>query len=119
MNEEIISWIPENDLGLEEKSLLPGLVPAYFSIYDRIGVFDGYIPALLRPAFYLFLAVMAVVSSSVRLRNKRLITAILPLVLQTGILALVNFAPAFRYQYGICLAGMFAMGLLFIPRQDG
>lgn len=118
LNGEIISWIPDNDLGLEERSLLPGLVPVYFSIFDGIGVFDGYIPALLRPAFYLFLAVVALVGSSVRLRNKQLLTAVLPLVLQTGILALVNFAPAFRYQYGICLAGLFAMGLLFIPQQD-
>ncbi|REG08721.1 hypothetical protein DFR64_2096 [Pelolinea submarina] len=113
---KITGWIPQNSFGLVENSLLPQFIPAYYAVLERIGVFSGILTPLLRPAFYLFFALIVLMSASIRLKNKKILIAGLPIVLQTGILALINFAPAFRYQYGICLVGLFCIGLLFLPQ---
>lgn len=114
---EIYSWIPENDLGLAENSLLPQFIPFYYSILSKMGTFSGVLAPLFRPAFYLVAALVILIGACVRLKNKKILTAGIPIMLQTGLLALVNFAPAFRYQYGICLAGLFCIGLLFVPNK--
>ncbi|NPV41402.1 MAG: hypothetical protein HPY72_08695 [Anaerolineae bacterium] len=118
----IKSWIPDNEFGLEENSLLPQGIPFYFTFLNKIGAFSGTSTALLRPAFYVYLTVIVLIAAAIRLNNKKLLLAALPVLLQTGILALINFAPAFRYQYGVCLIGLFCIGLLFLPvenRKDG
>jgi hypothetical protein len=114
----ITSWIPDNEFGLAENSILPQLLPAYYTLLDRIGVFSGVSGPLLRPAFYVYLTIIILISTSIRLKNVKILTAAAPVLLQTGILALINFAPAFRYQYGICLVGLFSIGLLFLPNQN-
>jgi hypothetical protein len=40
------------------------------------------------------------------------------LVCQAGILLLISFAPAYRYHYGTVLAGLFLLGLIFIPANQ-
>ena len=114
---KIVGWIPPNDFGLVESSLLPQFIPGYYAFLERIDVFSGVLTPLLRPAFYFFFALIVLVSASIRLQNKKILIAGVPIVLQTGILALINFAPAFRYQYGICLVGLFCVGLLFLPEE--
>lgn len=114
----ILGWIPENDFGLTEKSLLPEFVSFYYTILKKIGVFSGMPIAWLRPAFYMYAALLILIAVSVKFNNKRLLTAGLPVILQTGILILVNFAPAYRYQYGMCLIGLFSLGLLFLPGKE-
>jgi hypothetical protein len=42
----------------------------------------------------------------------------LPILIQSGVLFLIIYAPAFRYQYGIYLSGIFLVGLLFLPRNN-
>lgn len=115
---EIQSWIADNDFGLAENSLLPQIIPFYYTILDKVGVFSGVSTPLLRPAFYLFAALLILIGTGVRLRNMKVLVAALPVILQTGILALVNFAPAFRYQYAVCLIGLFCLGLLFLPDRE-
>ncbi len=114
----IKSWIPDNEFGLKENSLLPQWTPFYFTLLDKKGTFSGTSTALLRPAFYVYIAVIVLIAAAIRFNNKKLLLASLPVLLQTGILALINFAPAFRYQYGVCLIGLFCIGLLFIPAEN-
>lgn len=114
----IKSWIPDNEFGLEEKSFLPQGIPYYYNLLDKIGAFSGISTALLRPAFYVYITMIVLIAAAIRLNNKKLLLAALPVLLQTGILALINFAPAFRYQYGVCLIGLFCIGLLFLPVES-
>lgn len=114
----ITGWIPDNEFGLRENSILPQLLPVYYALLEKIGAFSGSSTPLLRPAFYVYLTIIALAAAALRLKSQKILIAAVPVLLQTGILALINFAPAFRYQYGICLIGLFCLGLIFLPVQE-
>lgn len=114
---KIEGWIPRNDMGLSEASVLPGVIPFFAMVLERIQVFSGSLTPLFRPAFYFYFSILAVVVACLRLRNIKALILLIPIILQTGSLALVNFAPAFRYQYGICLIGLFCLGVLWLQNK--
>ena len=111
------SWILTNEYGLKEHSLLPGLVTPLVSILSNLGFFSGQTGALLKPALYFYLAVVLIIAVCLRRRDGKLAVLLLPLLLQTGILAVIIFAPSFRYQYGVCLIGLFSLALPFLPKK--
>ena len=112
------SWILPNEYGLAEGSLLPGLVTPLASVLDKLGFFSGQTGALLKPALYFYLAVVLIIAACLRRRDSQLTVLLLPALLQTGILAVIIFAPSFRYQYGICLIGLFSLALPFLPKKE-
>ncbi len=109
-----VRWIGENDLGFKEDSRLPVLVRplsgwALFSTSARAA------PWLWGPAFYLYLFLFCLEVYALRLRSwKALLIGLAP-ALQSLILAAVNIAPDFRYQYGVYLIGLLGLGLLVLP----
>ena len=111
------SWILPNEYGLQAQSLLPGLVTPLVSILSNLGFFSGQTGALLKPALYFYLSLVLIIAACLRRRNGRLAALLLPLTLQTGILAVIIFAPSFRYQYGVCLMGLFCLALPFLPKE--
>lgn len=111
------SWVLSNEHGLEEGSLLPGLVTPLVSVLAKLGFFSGQTGALLKPALHFYLALVLLIAACLRRRDGRLAVLLLPLLLQTGILAVIIFAPSFRYQYGICLMGLFSLALPFLPKE--
>jgi hypothetical protein len=108
--------IVNNDFGLKSASLLPRFADSHITYLRNFGVFANFPVIWLRPAFWLYLAAFSAAVAVVRRRDMRFLLALLPLVCQAGILLLISFAPAYRYHYGTVLAGMFILGLVFIPK---
>ena len=98
--------------------MLPGVIPFFATVLVKIQVFSGILSPLFRPAFYFYFSIIAVVVACHRLQNMKALILLIPIILQTGTLALVNFAPAFRYQYGICLIGLFCLGVLWLQNEQ-
>jgi len=113
-----VDWIGGNDYHLEDKSVFPGLVDKYVSWLRNFGFLDDELVPYLRPAFWLYLAIFAVTIFILRSGNFYMITSLLPILSQAMILLLVSYAPAYRYHYGTCLAGIFLLGLAFLPGNE-
>jgi len=113
-----VSTIGKNDIGLKSYSLLPKLVDGYIRYLRSFGFFDDMLVFWLRPAFWLYIAAFSAVVLAVRRRNAHFLLALLPVISQTAVLILVSFAPAYRYHYGTVLAGVFLLGLIFVPKSS-
>jgi hypothetical protein len=110
------SWIIDNDLGLVESSRLPALVHPLMNVYRAFGFFEeNQWTVLFRPALFTFLSLLCIALASLRLDNQRLLLLTLPVLSYVFPLFLINFSPAFRYQYPVILIGLFSLGLPFIP----
>lgn len=110
-----VDWIVKNDMGVEDQSLIPELVDSYVSFLRKFGFLSDKLQTYLLPAFWLFLAVFSVGLAVIRTNNFLLAGALIPITVQSLILLLISFAPAYRYHYGTCLAGIFLLGIAFIP----
>jgi hypothetical protein len=113
-----VDWIGPNDAGLDNQSLLPGLVDPFALYMREFGFLDDMLVFWLRPAFWLYLAAFSTAVLVLRRRDAQFLLALLPALCQTAVLILVSFAPAFRYHYGTVLASVFLLGLMFIPRPS-
>ena len=111
-NSEI--WVVENTYGLEEASLIPNLVPRISRLL--ITIQDNLTFRLFwSPALYLYTGLFCAWIYSRRSRSWKMALFMLPALVQSGILMLVNIsADQFRYQYGIYLVGLFSLGLLMV-----
>jgi len=107
--------IGENDYGLSSNSMLPGLVDGFIRYLRNFGFFDNLLVFWMRPAFWLYLAAFSAAALVARRKDFHFLLALLPVFGQAGVLLLVSFAPAFRYHYGTVLAGLFLLGLIFVP----
>lgn len=110
------SWIIDNDFGLVESSLFPSLVQPLMNTYRALGFFEeNRWIIMFRPALFSFAALLCISLASFRLEDRRLLLLSLPVLGYIIPLFLINFSPAFRYQYPIILIGLFSLGLPFIP----
>ena len=107
--------IVDNDFGLKTASLLPRFADSYITYLRNFGVFANFPVIWLRPAFWLYLAAFSAAVAVVRRRDGHFLLALLPVVCQAGVLLLISFAPAYRYHYGTVLAGLFLLGMIFLP----
>lgn len=110
-----ISWINPNNVGLDDDSKIPKLVQPYVDMLRIFGFRDDFLVLYLRPALYLYMTVFCVMVLIVRLDDLRASLIALPLLLQAGVLFLISYAPAIRYQYSNYLVGLILLGLLFLP----
>ena len=110
-------WIASNDYGLRENSLLPILTPIFMQWFDNLGLFTGKPIFLIKPAFYFYLTLIMIGAGCMHRNDQKILSLLLPSVLQTFVLSLIIFAPSFRYQYGICLIGLVSLGLPFLPAK--
>lgn len=111
------SWIEPNTYGLKEGSLLPKLIPVYMRYLASMGFFTGQSTLLLKPAFYFYLSLVLTCAAAINRRDATMLALLTPVLLQSIVLALIIFAPSFRYQYGICLIGLISLGLPFLPNK--
>jgi len=109
--------IVDNDFGLKTVSQLPRFADGYITYLRNFGVFANFPVLWLRPAFWLYLAVFSAAVAVMRRRDLHFLLALLPLVCQAGILLLISFAPAYRYHYGTVIAGIFILGMIFVPKD--
>lgn len=108
------SWIVENPYGLSENSLLPALA-------QRIGRFlitlrdNQNFRLLWSPGLFLYIGIYCAWIFARRTRSWKMALFMLPALVQSGILMAVNIsADQFRYQFGVYLIGLYALGLLMI-----
>jgi hypothetical protein len=113
-----IAAIVDNDFGLKTASMLPRFADGYITYLRIFGVFANFPVIWLRPAFWLYLAAFSAAVAVVRRRDGHFLLVLLPIVCQAGILLLISFAPAYRYHYGTVIAGVFLLGLIFIPKVN-
>jgi hypothetical protein len=112
-----ISWITPNNYGIKEASKFPNMIDPYMNYLGKFGFFSDQLLFFLRPALYTLAAIIILISASLRLRSKYLLSALLPVLSQALTLFVINFAPGFRYQLGTCLIGIFCVGLIFLPNK--
>jgi hypothetical protein len=102
------TWVTENNFGLVEKSLFPGLIPFFTNQFSDKGL-------LAKPAFYLLVASFVFAILALRQRSAKLLVIAAPLVFQTGVMLLVTYAQDFRYLYSTVLMALFSLVMFFIP----
>ena len=113
------SWryIEPNGLGLRESPRCQGLTETLSRVY-RDSAAPPWLYVFWSPAAYLYLFLLAVAVSAVRLRSWRILLIALPVLLHSSLLALVNVAADFRYQYPVYLAAL-AVGLPMLSASFG
>jgi hypothetical protein len=67
----------------------------------------------LIPVIYLLLAIYATMIISIRLKDWHYLFFVMPAVIQSAVLFLINISQTYRYQYGVILVGLFSIGLIF------
>ena len=113
------NWIGNvHNTGISEASLLPGLISPLILALRPFGIFDASLVFYLRPAFWLFISMMASSVLVIRRQNPNYLVALLPTLGQSLLLFLIAFASAFRYYYSNCLIGIFLLASIFLPQKD-
>jgi hypothetical protein len=59
------------------------------------------------------LAIYATMIISIRLKDWHYLFFVMPAVIQSAVLFLINISQTYRYQYGVILVGLFSIGLIF------
>lgn len=108
-----LTWVIPNEFGIEQRSLLPSLVPILTRVYMLLPGTPFFL-LIWSPALYLYLSIFAVAILAIKTRNWRHVFFIVPAVLQSAVLFLVNISFQFRYQYSVYLVGLFSLGFLLI-----
>ena len=110
------NWIAENTLGLHAESLLPDFSIILIRSIRQFRKSDLSIP-FRSPAISLYLLIFCVGILAYRKRSGKYLLILLPGMIQSMIMVLVNLAgDQFRYQYPVYLLGLFALGFLFLPK---
>ncbi len=106
------NYIVDNSLGIREHSLLPGILKRYT---DLVKIMDSWL--IWRPALYLYLSIFGAAVFVLRRYSWQSVLFLIPASLQSTVLALVNVAQDFRYQFAIYLISFFSLGLMFTTRS--
>ncbi len=107
-------WIISNDLGLKENGQLPEIMQFIVKVMNKYNTEPAY-QVLLSPALFLYLGLFCTLVFAIKFRRISMLLFMLPSVIQSGVLLLVNFsATQFRYQYGVYLTGWLSIGLLIV-----
>lgn len=102
------------DLSMFEKSsLLPGLIPTISPILAAMRDSED-VNTFVSPAIYLIFGLYSTLLFALRKRNARFNLFMLPAVVNSLVLLVVNLSVNFRYQYGVYLVGLFSIGLLIL-----
>jgi len=107
-------YIENNSLNVQDNSLLPSLLERYAQL---VRMMDSWL--IWRPALYLYLCMFGSAVFVLRRRSWRYSLFVIPALVQSATLALVNVAQDFRFQFAIYLIGFFSLGLMFVARHSG
>jgi hypothetical protein len=108
-----IHWIPDNSLGLKEHSLFPALVMPLSLLEWKVEQTPLDI-LFFTPALFLYLGLFCTALFALRSNSWKRLLFILPAVIQSGVMIIINVSRDFRYQYGVYLIGLFSLGLLIL-----
>ena len=111
-------WVETNDFGITEDSFIPRFISPIKSWLREFGFADDYLVWYLRPAFYSYLTLFSISILFIKVKEWRIWIVGIPVISQYLIMFLVSFAPAYRYHYGTCLAGLFLIGLPFLSKKS-
>lgn len=110
---EQLTWVIPNEFGIEQRSLLPSLVPILSKVYMLLPGTPLF-QLLWSPAIFLYLSIFAISILAIKTRDWKRVFFVVPAVLQSAVLFLVNISFQFRYQYSVYLIGLFSLGFLLI-----
>jgi hypothetical protein len=100
-----------DELGIIANPILPGLL-------YLLPVPPSDNPVIWRPAFYLLILLFCVPVFALRGRVKKFLLILVPILIQTLVMILVNYARDFRYMFSTELSALLAIGLLFLPLSE-
>jgi hypothetical protein len=106
-------WFDPGGGFFQEKSLLPAMKYLLSSLLISIRT-NPNLTIFIAPAVYLFLALYNTALLAYRRRSSRVLLFIIPALIQSLTLAVVNVSSEFRYQFGIYLIGLYSLGLLIL-----
>jgi len=108
-----INWITPNNVGLSEESQIPALVRP-LTMLDWAANQAPLDIIFYTPALFLYLGLYCTALFALRSKSWTRLLFILPAVIQSGVMLLINVSRDFRYQYGVYLIGLFSLGLLVL-----
>jgi hypothetical protein len=111
-------WVVENAYGIQSKSKIPGLIQPILKYYSHIGIFDGIVDFYLYPAFWLIISIFSITVAAIRTRKIKILLVVFPVLIQSLVLFLIGFAPAYRYYYSNCLVGIVISALCFMSKNQ-
>jgi MFS family permease len=109
-----MGYLYPNKYGLKEASVLPGLKFWLISVLDS-SLLKKQHWLVWRPALYLYIFLFIGIVWMLRTRSWKAGLYMVPGIVHSVTLFLVNIAQDFRYQYAIYLLGLFSLAVLFMP----
>ncbi|MCX6082555.1 MAG: hypothetical protein NTW32_23755 [Chloroflexi bacterium] len=101
-------YVMPNEFGITSHTLLPALVFA-------LPVPQPDTPLIWRPAFYLLILIYCQCIVVLKGGTRNLFLISIPIIIQTGVMFLVNYANDFRYMFSTELSALLIIGLVFLP----
>lgn len=109
----LATYIDPNEFGFKQTPIFPKINAWYIQMLEDSR--NGNLSWLIwRPALYLYTYLFFGCILMVRARSLRVGLYLIPGLIQSATLFLVNIGQSFRYQYGIYLLGIFSITLLFL-----
>ena len=109
-------YMQQNELGFVAESKFPGLIQfanPYLQIFSK-GLFHK---INYTTAIYLYLAIYCTALLAYRKKDWFVMVFLVPTLIQSMTLFLINVSQTYRYQYGVVLVGLLSIGLLFTPLE--
>jgi hypothetical protein len=97
-----------NDFGIIPSPVLPELLYV-------LPVPPADDPVEWKPAFYLLVFLISVSLWSIRAGSRKYLLIMVPIVIHSIMMILINYAPDFRYMFSTELSALFSLGLIFLP----
>lgn len=97
-----------NDYGITANPILPSLTPL-------LPIISPDHPLFWRPAFYSLVLLFITSTLVLRSQSPKIFLVLTPLVIQSGVILLINYANDFRYLFSTELSAFIFIGLLFLP----
>ena len=103
---------PPNQMGFEADSRFPGLIRfanPYLQLFSK-----GFLHWVnYTTAIYFYLAIYCTALLAFRKRRGAFLLFLIPIMIQSATLLLINISQTYRYQYGVVLVGLLSIGFLF------
>jgi hypothetical protein len=106
-------WISQKYIQVEEDSQLPFLLPFFIWLTGLLRSNDSTV-GLISPSIYVILGILYTGFFAFRNRDPRFLLFLMPAVINTLILMVINFTSEYRLQYGVILVGLFSLGLFIL-----
>jgi hypothetical protein len=106
-------WISTKHSQIQENSQLPFLINTLYGLIVLIQT-NNYFLWIITPSIYLYLSVLFTGLLSFRRNESALYLFLLPSLINSLVLIMINFTSELRLQFGVMLVGIFSLGLLIL-----